>query len=351
MAPRTRYQPDRGFTLLELMLVIAIIAVIVPLLTTAIIDVARFEKVRKLTTQVQGESRMGVKRLELSIRLASLGAKLGQIRFAGATGIVAYPAVQIFDNVAGGGFLEVKPGSDVLVVAGAAANAPSGFTERGLLDSTAPINVTEVGGLQPGDAVLVGPMKEAAWIPVRALSPPGKPTFAKELLFDSATNVIPEHTEPESHLVRRAEAWMFYVNTRDELVRAQLRLPTVPQVPADVTGSEVVSPGLETLQLGCEVDDGLNLAPCAGPLPAADPAAAVHYTGAVAALGDSAAAGGGPLFQSANIGTLRTVTATLSLHSVQALRGDLARAGDGDEFVRRVYRLGLAVRNTSLEVL
>jgi prepilin-type N-terminal cleavage/methylation domain-containing protein len=351
MTPRTRHGPDRGFTLLELMLVIAIIAVIVPLLTSAIIDVARFEKVRKLTTQVQGESRMGVKRLELSIRLASLGAKLGQIRFEGAAGIATYPAVEIYDNVAGGGFLDVKAGTDVLVVVGAASGAPSGFTEKAFLDSTAPINVTEVGNLQPGDAVLVGPMKEAAWIPVRALSPPGKATFAAQLLFDSASNVIPLHTEQEAHLVRRAEAWMFYVNNRDELVRAQLRLPTVPQVPADVTGSEVVSPGLGNLQIGCEIEVNPSLQPCGGPLPAADPANSVLYSGAVAALGDSASGGGGPLLNIGNIATLRTVTATLSLHSVQALRGDLARAGDGDEFVRRVYRLGLAVRNTSLEVL
>jgi len=352
MTPRTRRGRDRGFTLLELMLVIAIIAVIVPLLTSAIIDVARFEKVRKLTTQVQGESRMGVKRLELSIRLASLGTKLGVLRFEDATGIATYPTVQIYDNVAGGGFLDVKAGTDVLVLAGAAANAPSGFTERAILYSTAPLNVTEVGNLQPGDAVLVGPLRDAAWIPVRAVGASDKPAFfAAQLLFDSAANVIPLHTEPESHLVRRAEAWMFYVNNRDELVRAQLRLPRMPQVPADVTGSEVVSPGLETLQLECEVDDGKKHAPSGGPLLATDPANSVFYTGAVAALGDPAALGGGPLLNLRNIMTLRTVTATLSLRSVQALRGDLARAGDGDEFVRRVYRLGLAVRNTSLEVL
>src|SRR5574341_1195772 len=70
---------DSGFTLVELMTVLAISGVIMAAVSVSIRDIVRTNSARKLITEVQGEGRSGLYRLQEEIREASLGSQSGAI--------------------------------------------------------------------------------------------------------------------------------------------------------------------------------------------------------------------------------------------------------------------------------
>lgn len=352
----------RGFTLIELVVVLGITGFVVAGITKAMIDLDKTANVRRLNTQLQGEGRDGMRLVEREIRNASLGTNVGVIWSEAAGNVVQDPAVQIFDAVPGGGFLDVKPGTDVLLVVGALperAAALVGTSHRLVVND--PLQVSDTAGLAVGDAVLMGPYRFATWDRIAQLEPSGPgATEWGQMVLESTRNVFPGGRLASGSMIRRARARMYFVNGADELVRAELRVPRAPANALEVIGTEVLALAIENLQVGCELHDGVAFFACP-PGRGGEFAAFGKFdagTGPRLRLG----AGGEP----GDLANLRVVELGLVARSrrpVREVAGDpkidldgggilpVGGAPDDEAYVRRAYRLGIAVRNTSLEVL
>ncbi|MFY3742900.1 prepilin-type N-terminal cleavage/methylation domain-containing protein [Anaeromyxobacter sp. Red801] len=352
----------RGFTLLELMVAMGITAILVTMAVQGAIMVDRGRRPRELLAQIQGEGRQGLGYLEADLRAGSLGAGTGIIRTAIGGNPASRPAVQIFENVGGGGFLDVKPGTDaVLVVRSAPSDGVRPALVGDVTTTTGALIVTDVGPFTAGAPVLAGEYEDAVWIPISTID-----VDTKTLTSSLGADVFPgknAHKINAGALVRPARARLYYVDAQDRLVRADLAVPRPPETAADVTERVDIARNVENLQVDCSVEQGLALTAC--------PAAIVGQdvtTEAVPALGEFPA-GGGARLQAASgnndVAALRTVSLSVVVRSRELL-GDpgptdpriqiqgvtLAPSGTGVNpnglYMRRSYQLGVAVRNTSL---
>jgi prepilin-type N-terminal cleavage/methylation domain-containing protein len=359
-----RSAAPRGFTLLELMITVALTAILVSLGVQTFTVMMRGQRPRRMITQMQGAGRTGVTLIEAALRSASLGTGTGVIWTDKGGAGVRRPAVQIYENVAEtAGFLDVKPGTDALLVVRAAAGpgaALSAETRETNVGFTV-TNTSPPGGtaFAAGQRVLLGEYGDAVWIPVTAVDA-GTKTVSSGL---SVALYPGERASKASSgsLVRVARAQLFFVNGKDELVRAELAVPYLPPDASQITEYYEVARGVDNLQVDCAVD----LGPAAGPCPAPLAVGADVTDEATASLG-TFGAGGGARLDLNSIPTLRTVTlsiisrtAPLPSDTAQAdapieIEGVALDASDaplGSRFLRRSYRIGVAVRNTSLESL
>ncbi len=355
----------RGFTLMELVTAMAVSLILTTLVVQALVGLAKDRASREMVIDVQGNARLALSMIEQDLRIASLGAGTGIIWVSSGGTRQQRTAVQIYDNVAGGGFLvdpgrggmavPPKPNTDALLMVQALAS-PRTMSKGDQFNSTGGLTVTNVSGFSIGDYILFGDYGDAAWdqvtnvsassfalastvdlFPVRGIQLPTAPAAAGKLSSGS--------------MVRAARARLYYVDSSDELVRVTLAQPGPPADPTGVLGLEVIATGVENLQIDCQMEAGGDLGACAGAT--ADPAAA-------AALGTAASR-----ITASNVPTLRTVTVGVVFRARTPLReqhGDqpvdlqgqkLLPAGfpATEEFVRRTYQLQVAVRNTSLGVL
>lgn len=347
----------RGMSLLELMFVIAILAVVVAGVTRAIVDLYRTQTVRNLNVRLQGEGRDALGRVEHELRAASLGVPLGVIWTQDAAGgVIHRPAVQIYDNLSGlGANLPVKARTDALLVVGAVSQGAEAAVMGTSYDSTAGLPVTDPAPFARGMNLLIGPYRSAAWDTVTNVvaGPPG------QLTLGSTQNVFPDGRADSGSMVRQARAVLYYVDATDRLIEQELLVPRAPASFAEGGAQHVLARGVENLQLDCEVDDGVTFQPCPAVIAAADPLAAE----AAWALG--AWDGGGPRFNEGTISTVRTVILSVVLRSENpiangngdpriTLEGTTPPVGGGDDalpYLRRAYRLPVAVRNVSLGAL
>lgn len=334
---------DRGFTLMELMVATAITAVLVGLVVSALVSLARDRSSREAVIEVQGEARFGLGVLERDIRSGSLGAGTGVVT-AGADTV---SMVQVYDNV-GGGFLSAKPGTDALLVV-QALGAPR-VAARGDHHGGTVLTVTDVNGFAVGDAVLFGEYGNAGWSRVTEIDPDtNKLTLATNIVRLGGLGA--EEKLPSGSMVRPARARLYYVNTSDELVRVELDGPVPPATAAEVAGSsEVLALAFENFQVDVQLDPNAGAAGCS----IAAPAEAVDALNAASGL-----------LSTACVPSLRSLAVSAVAHSRRPLRDipadrpisiggvelDPAGANPGDEYVRRAYQLQVAVRNTSLGVL
>src|SRR5574341_1546900 len=240
---------DSGFTLVELMTVLAISGVIMAAVSVSIRDIVRTNSARKLITEVQGEGRSGLYRLQEEIREASLGSQSGAINvFDPNTGAVEpRPAVQLFDNVPGGGLLDVKPGTDAVLVFSAATRSlvldavenkwvsvpvQAQVMEANFDPFASPLKVTDVTGFVEGQFVLVGSYKSAGLFKVAAVKKSDNPDapLAGELTLSAPANLFPGSRADVGAMVRVANSRLFYVDLNDRLV---VRALTVVRAPSD----------------------------------------------------------------------------------------------------------------------
>lgn len=347
-------------TLVELMFVVAIMAVIVAGITKVMIDLAGTSRVRDLGVSMQGEGRTGLQLVERDVRQASLGSTVGVIWTQDSAGNVAQrPSVQLFDNVSGtGASLDVKPGTDALLLVGSRVSGGQTAAQGSQYNATETLSVTDTTGFAVGDAVLAGPYLQAAWGTVEAMVVASPPTPGG-LNLDVTQNVYPNGKLDAGSMVRSARSRLYYVNNADELVQVELRVPRAPASAEEIASSDVIARGVENLQVDCETDTGVAAGACPAAM-AADPAS----TEAAWALGTWV--GGGARFNSASIPNLRSIVLQVVMRSQSALvdgRGDEAiaignqtalQAGGSDatqRFIRRSYRMPIAVRNVSLGAL
>jgi hypothetical protein len=349
------------------MVALAISSAIMAAVSLSIRDLMRTQASRKLITEVQGEGLGGLTRLQEEVREASLGSQTGTVITATPAGVQPRPTVQIFDNVPGGGFLDVKPGTDALLLVSAAARFVTfdGLTYQILpiqasvaevnFDPVAtPLRVTEVGGFAPGQFVMVGAYKSAGWLRVdRVVGLAGAPG---ELLLSAPGNVLPDQRADAGSLVRVATARLYYVNGLDELVLRSLTAPRAPGAAAEMGDPEVIARGMENFQVDCALDGGGlgYFTPC----PAAATAGDVWAESQPSGLAN-------PRLEVPAIETLRTITLGTVVRSTTALANQggeeavvvgnepkaLLPSGVPDpnaQFARRSYRMMVGVRNTSL---
>lgn len=365
----------RAFTLLELVVVLAISTIIVTLMATSIRDLARTNASRQIVTEMQGEGRSGIARMQDEVREASLGSGYGTILANTAAGVQPRPAVQIFDNVRGGAdFLDVKPGTDALLVVAATARRWDGnamvpiqaSVNQPVFDPVAnALSVTDVAGFLPGQYVLVGPYKTAGWSPIRNVQ--GDPGNPGQIQLAAPANILPDGKLDRGAVVRVATARLYYVNLRDELVARELWVPHAPRGAAELVplndaipvgrGAVLLARNIENLQLDCELDGGgLGwFLPCPGVIAAGDIQAESVPSGLV-----------NPRLDAQAISTLRTVIINVVSRSQNPLidaEGDdpiaignsaalaPSNATPGAQYSRRAYRSAVGVRNTSLGVL
>lgn len=344
----------RGFTLVELMTALALSGILIALVVGALVGLARERSVREVVSAAQEEGRTGFSILAREVRSAALGAPTGILWIQDASGNRASrPAVQIYDDVAGGGLVPVKPGTDVLLVV-QALPSPRAAARGDHFSSTAALTLTDVTGFAVGTPVVFGEYADAGFARVT-----GVDADDKQLTLSSTVNLYPAAGGklPSGSLVRPARARLYYVNTADELVRMDLRGPVPPATTADLGAPDVLARSFENLQLDCVTDGGgAGLVACGGGVASPDPLAA----DATAALGASTAR-----ITVADAPLLRLVRVSAVVHGARPFvdaRGDGAIALDGaaltpagasttSRWVRRAYRLELAVRNTSLEAL
>jgi prepilin-type N-terminal cleavage/methylation domain-containing protein len=348
-------RPARGFTLLELMVTVAIMSILMALGVQAFIVMARSQRPREVTADMQGEGRTGLALVEADLRTASLGAGSGVIWAVRGGNRIRRPAVQIYDNV--GAFdsrLLAKPQTDALLVVRAAVDG-----RAALVGDTAATNVqlavTDANRFAAGDAVLLGEYDDAAWIPLRSVD-----LATNRLTPELAVPLYPSEravVAASGSAVRRARAILYYVDSRDRLMRAELAVPYVPDVDTQVLSTSEIARGVENLQIDCAVEAGAGLGPC----PAPRLAGADVTDEATTMLGFFFADGGARLGWD-SIPNLRTVTVSAVLRSRplndSALSDDpIALEGvtllpsvssPGERYLRRAYRIGVAVRNTSL---
>jgi hypothetical protein len=295
--------------------------------------------------------------MERELRQASLSASSGLIWTDVGGNAQSRPAVQIFADVPGGGFLDVKPGTDALLVV-AGQNTPRAATVGAHETTALGVRVTSVTGFAVGQPVLVGELGDASWGFLSGVDP-----ATGQLTFASLTNVLPGRqlrTLAAGATVRGARARLYYVDATDQLVRLSLTAPRAPASLAEVAEREVLATGFENLQIDCQLDGGVaGFQPCPAALAVADPLSAESQ----AALG-AFGAGQGPLLAAAAAATVRTVVVEAGVRSrrpVDPNQGNdkvplagvtlaVGGASDADSYVRRAYRVTAAVRNTSLGV-
>ncbi len=359
---RPSSRPARGMSLLELLFVVAILGVVVAGITQVMIDLDRSARARDLNVKLQGEGRDGLQVVERDIRHAALGATAGVIWTQDAAGtVVRRPAVQIFDNVAGNAVgLAIKSGTDALLLVGARSSGAQAAAQGNHFSSTAGLSVTETTGFSAGTAVLVGPYQQAAWARITLVVPAVAPTPGSFTLSPTE-NVYPKGKLDAGSMVREARARLYYVNTNDELMQAELLVPRAPAAAIEVASQASIATGVENLQIDCELDSGVALLAC--PAPSAAEATA---TEAVWAFGNWTA-GTGTRLGEPSIPTLRSVILNVVMRSGSPLAdqqgdGTIAvgnqpaplppmKAGVADAaqpYLRRAYRLPVAVRNVSL---
>ncbi len=359
-----------GFTLIEVVVALAVSVVVMALAVQAMIAFTRDRAVRGLVTQMQGTARLALGTMERDLRHASLGAGSGTV-WTGVSGArAARPAVQIFSGIAGGGTLGLaaKPNTDAVLVVelvSPAVSAARAATVGDLTSTTGAIPVTTAAGFGPGQPILMGDWGEAAWGVVSTVSSSTPPQLT---LVDQSVNVVPGQQVrrlPSGSFVRPAQVRMYYVNTNDELVRLTLAAPRPPSSAADIVSWEVIGQGFENMKISGQLDNGtggFDACPGATSCPVlgtSDPLS----TDASDALG-SFATGTGPLLTAANVSKLRTLVvevAVRSLTPVRDLRGDppiplagvTVPVGGSDPsaaYVRRAYQVAAGIRNTSLWV-
>jgi prepilin-type N-terminal cleavage/methylation domain-containing protein len=356
---------SRGFTLIEMMVSVAILGIIVSLAVQAAIVIDRGRRPREITAQMQGEGRTGLSYVEADLRAAALGAGTGVVWAEKGGNAVRRPAVQIVEDVVDDGFLEAKPGTDALLVVRAWPGERSGAAlAADVAQTNLEFPVTRVvdDGADPpepifsrGDHVLVGEYGDAVWVPLGAVDE-GTRTLTPEL----AVNVLPgEHATSVARggPVRRAIARLYYVNKRDELRRVELAVPRLPETQAEVLSNMDVARNVENLQIDCAVQAGLDLGACPGVL-----GAGAEVTDEAKGFGTFA--GGGARLDATRVSALRTVTLSVVVRSPDlaetsgpfdapiAVGGVTLEPGGASaegHYLRRAYQIGVAVRNTSLE--
>jgi prepilin-type N-terminal cleavage/methylation domain-containing protein len=358
---RPRSQPPRGVTLVELMVVIAILAVVVAAITKAIVDVYRTQAVRTVTVRAQGEGRDGLRRVEHELRAASLGAPFGVIWTQDSAGsVVPRPAVQLYDNVTANSptvDLKIKAGTDALLVVGGVGLGVEGATQGTVFVSTAAppvLTVTDVTPFKVGQQLLMGPFKSAAWNTIKTINA-GTSSLAL------SQNLLPDGKLESGSWIHEAKATLFFVDASDELVEQEVLVPRGPASMDELGTRRVLARGVEDLQLDCELDDGVAFQPC----PAGSVSGALADEGKV--LFGKWGTVGGPRFTEVNISTLRTVTLSVVVRSERELANQLGGdkpisidaqttvltvgGAEDQQHVRRAYRLPVAVRNVALGAL
>jgi prepilin-type N-terminal cleavage/methylation domain-containing protein len=345
----------RGFTLLELMVTVAITSILMALAVQAFVVMARSQRPREVTADMQGEGRTGLALIESDLRLASLGAGSGVIWAEKGGNRIRRPAVQIYDNVAAfDSKLLAKPQTDALLVVRAAVDGRAALVGD-TVGTNVRLDVTDATRFAAGGAVLLGEYDDAAWIPLRAVDlATNRLTPALPIpLYPSERAVI----APSGSAVRRARAILYYVDARDRLIRAELAVPWVPDVETQVLSVSEIARGVENLQIDCAVDAGTGLGAC----PAPRLAGADVTDEATTLLGFFFADGGARLGWD-TIPNLRTVTVSAVLRSrplgdstlsdepiaIEGVTLLPSVSSPGERYLRRAYRIGVAVRTTSL---
>lgn len=261
----------RGTSLIELMIALTILAVVMAGVTKIVIDLYRTQRVRDLGARLQGEGRDALGRVEHQLRSASLGAPLGVIWTQSGLNVVRRPAVQIYDNVsADTSAFPVKPGTDALLLVGAAGLGGEAATIGISYDSTAGLQVTEAAPFSVGTPVLIGPYKSAAWASVNAITA-GPPVV---LTLGPTANVFPNGRAESGSMVRPARSFLYYVSAGDELIEQELLVPLPPASTAEAGERRILARGLENLQIDCELDNGVAFQACPAPFAAAEPLSA-----------------------------------------------------------------------------
>jgi prepilin-type N-terminal cleavage/methylation domain-containing protein len=358
----------RGMTLLEVVLAMAVNAILITIVVKSLLDFERTRRVRELVSSAQGTARAALSLIEDDLRAASLGTHTGVIWSVAATGRVQRPSVQIFDGIPAGSAaalaLDPKPGTDAVLVVRAERGEWAKTTRDHFEATSLAVTQNPAAGRQivAGQAVLLGDFGDAGWDVVERLEDGGA-----TMVLRSAVDVFPglqNRKLPATSSIRPARARLYYVSARDELVRVELATPRPPTVAADVVARSVLATGVENLQIDCQLDDAGALGACP---PALDPVqeASVESANAFGAF----ETGSGPRLQSGDVPSLRMVAVSVVVRAAQpvaeASQGDApiaiegvtlgASAPDGSastrSFVRRAYRIGVAVRNTSLGVL
>ena len=379
-----RARTQRGMTLIELVVVIALSAILIGMVIIAMIDLDRTRKPRELSALIQGEGRSGLALIENDVRLASLGTSTGTV-FLDEDGAREVPAVQIINDLpaagssATGAVINAKPGTDAILVVRAVRDPAVVVGAHYAMSSVTVHGPTPAFAI--GDSLLLGDYGDSTWAKVTAVNSSGANT---QLSLSNAR--IPSRTLtklPAGAYARRAVARLYFVSPQDELVRVDL---SSPRLSAGVTVSnrEVIACpgtgaandagrgcGIENLQIGCQLDDGANPQPCPAALTGA------IADDAAAAFGVTFGTGQGPRLSAAatqqTVSQLRTLSLSIVVRSGTPLidsKGDPKIAlqngtavtdtvtlhpngvsTDDRPYVRRAYQLTTAVRNTSLGVL
>lgn len=371
---RTWKELARGFTLPEVVVVMAISGIVVSVVATSVRDVARTSTSRQLVSEMQGEGREGIGRLQADLREASLGSRLGAIVAFTNAGVEQRPAVQLFDNVRGLAYwLDVKPGTDAVLVVAASARRFDEVAKRVVATQAAvtatnhdPVGtalaVTETTGFAPGQHVLVGPYKTAGWARVRSVEgqAPGL------IQLDTGANMLPDGKADRGAMVRVAQAFLYYVDLQDQLVRREVFVPHAPRVQAELAhAGDVVARGIENMQVDCQRDGGgLGLFDGCPAVIAAGEISLESFPSGLAF----------PRLDATTISNLRTVEVSVVSRSREplidttgddpiaignspplppshAVNGVPSPPIPGAQYSRRAYRAIVGVRNTSLGVL
>ncbi len=357
---------SRGFTMVELIVSMAITVVLVALSTRVLVSLDRDQLLRKQVSELQGGARLALGFMESDLRQSALSASTGVIWTANSSGTapVARPAVQVFAAVPGGGNLDVKPGTDAVLVV-QALSTPRAATRVTLNNSKVGIPVTSgTGGpFDVNQPLLIGDYGDASWGVADLVTPDG--SNYSITLADKTVNVFPAYQDTllgAGASVRPAQARLYYVDTKDELVRLTLNVPRAPKDNTEVRWREVLGVGFENLQLDCQIVTGTGgLQACRANL-SGDSSIGTESEAAFGTL--STAAGQGALLTSSNVNQLRSVLVNVSAHSklyVNPSQNDppiglVTSAGTstlGDtihSYARRAYQVSAGVRNTSLGV-
>jgi prepilin-type N-terminal cleavage/methylation domain-containing protein len=372
----------RGFTLLELLVTVAITAVLMVLIVSTSVSFDHAATRRQKVNFVQREARDGLSWLQLRMRSAASGVSLGSIQCNLATaGTGIRPAIEVYKNAGGSGLIDIKPNTDaLLIVSGQAPHVPTIGTPYNsnvsfqVTDNTGGTGVTTTNIFPAGAPVLVSDYKNAAWGIVNTSSGSLPATIN---LVTGSTNLFPQFNGPA--VVSAATSLLYYVDTADQLAVLTLTTPRLPGAGENYT-KEILGNGYENLQLDALMDPGTGGAwttrpttpglPVTGGLQASDPISSEAQT----ALGPGSNASV-PLFSVADQAYIREIQVSVSIRSVNP-NADLA-AGDpeqtldgqtpppccgqpavqncaapcGGNYVRRVFTVPISSRDTSLEVL
>jgi prepilin-type N-terminal cleavage/methylation domain-containing protein len=370
MTRPSRSRPAAGFTLVELLISLAISAVIAVLTVRALVGVDRDQLMRTQVTQLQGTARQDLSYMEADLRAASLNAGTGVIWFGAGGGGIQHPSIQIYANLPGGGFLNAKAGTAALLVVEGRPH-PRAAVVGAQTTSILPITVTALGSTSEtqgpvsfaqGMPVLIGDYGDAAWGVVNTAA--NAMGVNQLTLVDTSNNAFPG-TQAKGMAsgasVRAARARLYFVNASDQLMRVNLLAPRAPATQDEILSMELLGNGFENMQLDCQLDTGVGLTSCPTALGATDQLS----TEATAALG-TFGAGAGPVLPASSAASLRTVIVNVAVRSTRAVelsQGDpkisfagatpppVGGASNSNAYVRRAYQLVAAIRNTSLGAL